>query len=144
MPLPAAKTVAAFRLPNGKLLTARGLSGMGELTIDNGGSSDAVVTLSKHKKATASVYVRKGKSYTVTGVPNGTYEVFVTDGADWDRKARAFGRKCAFWRFEDPVKFGIKRVGNETIYDTWSFTLQPVVDGTAATADVDPNDFPTT
>ena len=64
-----------------------------------------MVTLSKGRKPAVSVYVRTGKTYTVKGVPDGSYTVFFTGGADWDRAARAFGRDCAFQRFEDPLRF---------------------------------------
>jgi hypothetical protein len=140
--LPAADQKVGTRLSNGKLVSARNLTGRGELTIDNGGSGDAVVTLSKGKKPTLSVYVRKDKKYTVKGVPDGTYAVFFTGGAGWDGKARAFGRNCAFQRFADSLKFSTTRVGNQTLYQTWRITLQPVAGGNARTDDVNPSDFP--
>jgi hypothetical protein len=142
--LPAAGQKVDSRLPNGKLISARNLTGRGELTIDNGGSSDAVLTLSKGKKPTLSVYVRKDKKYTVKGVPDGTYAVFFTGGTGWDGKARAFGRKCAFQRFEQPAKFSTTKVGIQTQYTVATLTLNPVAGGNAPTAQVDPNDFPTT
>ena len=142
MTLPAVGQKVGSRLPNGKLVSAGHLSGRGELTIDNGGSGDAVVTLSKGRKPAVSVYIRKDKKYTVKGVPDGSYAVFFTGGADWDGKARAFGRKCAFQRFEDSLKFSTTRVGDQTLYQTWRITLQPVVGGSARTADVDPSEFP--
>jgi hypothetical protein len=116
--------------------------GRGELTIDNGGSHDAVVTLSEGRRPAISLYVRKGKEYTVKGVPDGSYTVFFTGGADWDSAARAFGRDCAFQRFEDPLRFRTIQSATQIRWSAWTITLQPVAGGTAATADVDPNDFP--
>lgn len=140
--LPAAGLQDGSRPPNGKLIRTNHLDGQGELVIDNGGSTDAVVTLTKGKKSTAAVYVRKGKKYTVTGVPDGTYTLFFTGGAGWDSDVRAFGRKCAFQRFEDPLSFNTTRIGNQAFGDRWSITLQRVAGGNARTADVDPNEIP--
>lgn len=140
--LPPADQKGDSRPPNGKFLRAGQRDGGGELTVDNGGSADAVVTLSKGSKPAFSVYVRKGKKYTMKGVPDGSYTLFFTGGADWDGQARAFGRTCAFQRFEDPLKFRTTRTASQVFYQTYSITLQPVAGGTAQTDDVDPNDFP--
>ena len=130
------------RPSNGKLLRTGNGDGRGELTIANGGSGDAVVTLSKGRKATVSVYVRKNKKHTVKGVPDGTYTVFFTGGNAWDDTTRAFGRDCAFQRFDDSMTFRTIRTATQIRWSRWSITLQRVVGGTARTSDVDPNDFP--
>lgn len=140
--LPSARDKGGSRPPNGKFLRAGQRDGQGELTVDNGGSGDAVVTLSKGSKPAFSVYVRKAKRYTVKGVPDGSYTVFFTGGADWDGRARAFGRNCAFQRFEEPLKFRTTRAAGQVFYQAYRITLQPVAGGTAQTDDVDPNDFP--
>jgi hypothetical protein len=140
--LPPAGQKGDARPSNGKLIRAGNGDGRGELTIDNGGSNDAVVTLSKGRKPAVSVYVRKNKKHTVKGVPDGTYAVFFTGGDAWDGTARAFGRNCAFQRFEDPMKFRTIRTATQIRWSVWTVTLQRVVGGTARTADVDPNDFP--
>jgi hypothetical protein len=140
--LPAAGQKGDARPSNGKLIRTGNGDGRGELTISNGGSADAVVTLSKGRKPAVSVYVRKNKKHTVKGVPDGTYTVFFTGGGAWDDTARAFGRDCAFQRFEDPMEFRTTRTATQIGFSRWSITLQRVVGGTARTSDVDPNDFP--
>ena len=80
--LPADDQKLGSRPTNGKILRSRDLDGQGQLTIDNGSSRDAVVTITKGRKATVSVYVRKGKTYTVERVPDGRYTVFFTGGAE--------------------------------------------------------------
>jgi hypothetical protein len=142
LPVPSAGQKGGSRPQNGKLMRAGNGGGRGELTIDNGGSHDAVVTLSEGRRPAISLYVRKGKEYTVKGVPDGSYTVFFTGGADWDSAARAFGRDCAFQRFEDPLRFRTIQSATQIRWSAWTITLQPVAGGTAATADVDPNDFP--
>jgi hypothetical protein len=130
------------RPSNGTLIRHPSGAGRGELTIDNGGSNDAVVTLSKGRKPALAVYVRKGKKHTVNGVPDGTYTVFFTGGSAWDDTAGGFGRNCAFQRFEDPMPFRTIRTATQIRFSRWSITLQRVIGGNARTSDVDPNDFP--
>jgi hypothetical protein len=130
------------RPSNGTLIRHPSGDGRGELTIDNGGSNDAVVTLSKGRKPALAVYVRKGKKHTLNGVPDGTYTVFFTGGSAWDDTARGFGRSCAFQRFEDPMEFRTIRTATQIRFSRWSISLQRVIGGNARTSDVDPNDFP--
>lgn len=113
-----------------------------ELEIDNGGSADALVTLTKGDKPDISVYVRRGRTYTVKGVPDGTYTVYFSTGGHWDDTARAFGRSCAFSRFEDPLKFRTTRDARGIYWQNFRIGLEPFVGGNARTDDVDPNDFP--
>jgi hypothetical protein len=141
--LPRAGQQGDSRPRNGKLLRAGKLDGRSNFTIDNGGSNDAVVTLSEGKrKPVVSVYVRKDKKYTVAGVPDGSYTVFFTGGADWDGTVRAFGRDCAFQRFDPKLKFRTTQTSTGVFWTDRTITLHPVVGGTASTTDVDPDDFP--
>jgi hypothetical protein len=141
--LPPAGQKGGSRPRNGKLIRASSQRGRGELTIDNGGSDDAVVTLAKKDRSPAiSVYIRKYDDYTVKGVPDGLYTVFFTGGTAWDRKARAFGRDCAFQRFEDRLKFKTERKGGQVRWKNWTIGLEPSLIGNADTADVDPTDYP--
>jgi len=141
--LPAAGQKLGARPENGKILRGGKLDGEGELTIKNGGS-DAVVTLSRKGKTTASVFVRKDKQATVKGVPDGSYTVFFTSGVGWDGKVRAFGRNCSFQRSEKKSEFVTTAPtsttpGSRTVF---TYTLYAVVGGNAPTKDVDPGDFP--
>jgi hypothetical protein len=142
--LPAAARPATHRLSNGHFVRSGRRGGRGTLTIDNGGDSDAVITLAKGKHPVVSVYVRKNKKYKVTGIGDGSYNVFFTGGDDWDGKARRFARKCAFQQFDDKLAFRTTRTATEIRWSTWSITLQPVLGGTARTSDVDPGDYPET
>ena len=95
-----------------------------------------MVTLSKKDKPVASVFIRKGKQATVKGVPDGSYTVFFTGGSLWDGKTRAFGRNCAFQRFDTQFEFDYPALPG------WIITLKAAVGGNAKTKNVDPNDFP--
>ncbi len=130
------------RLANGAFIRSGSRSGRGQLTVDNGGGQDAVLTLVRGTKKVTSFYVRKGRKATVNGVPDGTYKIFFTGGADWDDRARAFTRDCSFKRFEDSLRFRTIRTATLIRWSTWKLTLQPVVGGNARTSEVDPDDFP--
>ena len=139
--LPAAGQKDGPRPSNGSYIRDGSRDGRAELAIDNGGAADAVVTLSKEGKPAISVYVRKGKTYTVKNVSDGSYAVFFSGGSGWDDVARAFGRNCSFSRFEDPLKFRTIRDAEDLLAELQDHSA-PVVGGTARTDDVDPDDFP--
>ncbi|MFC4585831.1 hypothetical protein [Sphaerisporangium corydalis] len=130
------------RPANGTFLRSGNRGGNGRLTVDNGGKTDAVLTLVRGKSKLTSFYVRKGRKTTVRGIPDGTFKIFFTGGTDWDKGARAFTRNCSFERFEDTVKFRTIRSATLIQFSTWTITLQPVIGGNAKTSEVDPDSFP--
>lgn len=130
------------RLDNGQFVRAGSRTGRGELTIDNGGDQDAVVSLAMNKNPSFSVYVRNGSKYTVKGIRDGTYETFFTTGVDWDPQNRTFTRDRTFQRFDDTLNFTTTKTATEIRWSTWTITLHSVIGGTANTSEVNPNDFP--
>ncbi|MET9178712.1 hypothetical protein ABZX88_10875 [Kitasatospora aureofaciens] len=124
-------------LDNGTMVSKGKLRGEGVFKVDNGGKVDAVVSLVLNGKAVHSVFVAKGQKASVEGVEDGTYDVYVSEGADWDSEAKAFTQNCAFTKFEDNFPY---ETGSTST--SWEITLQPVADGNAKTNDVDPNSFP--
>ncbi|MEE1784959.1 hypothetical protein PUR71_18890 [Streptomyces sp. SP17BM10] len=132
--LPAAQNRS---LDNGTMVRKGRLNGEGVFKVDNGGSSDAVVTLALDGKAVNSVYVAKGSNASIEGVQDGTYEVYFSGGADWDGDAKAFTQNCRFTKFQDTLAFETGRTAT-----SWSITLKPVVGGNAKTEDVDQQNFP--
>ncbi|MEU6967713.1 hypothetical protein AB0A71_08230 [Kitasatospora aureofaciens] len=124
-------------LDNGTMVSKGKLRGEGVFKVDNGTKKDAVVSLVLNGKAVHSVFVAKGQKASVEGVEDGTYDVYVSEGADWDSEAKAFTQSCAFTKFEDNFPY---ETGSTST--SWEITLQPVADGNAKTNDVDPNSFP--
>jgi hypothetical protein len=140
--LPAATAEQNRRLGNGTFVKKGTRNGSGKLKIDNtGGADDAAISVvPNNTKATAfTVYVMAGQSYTVSGVRDGTYQIYLTTGADWDGGANGFSRKCAFEKFADTFDF--KTTSSQ--YTQWTITLQTSIGGNARTDDVNPGDFPT-
>lgn len=130
------------RLGNGAVLTSAIRGGRGGLTVKNGGSRDGVVTLVRGGRKAVSVYVRKKSTAKVADIKDGTYRVYFTTGADYDRGARAFTRDCGFSAFDDPLRFRTTYTASQVRWDNWTLTLNRVVGGNASTSDVDPDDFP--
>jgi hypothetical protein len=124
-------------LDNGTMVSTGKLRGEGEFKVDNGGKTDAVVSLVLNGKTVNSMFVAKGQKASIGGVADGTYDVYVSEGTDWDSATKAFTQSCAFTKFEDNFPFETGRTST-----SWSITLQTVVDGNAKTNDVDPNSFP--
>ncbi|GGU63043.1 hypothetical protein GCM10010502_12450 [Kitasatospora aureofaciens] len=124
-------------LDNGTMVSKGKLRGEGVFKVDNGGKVNAVVSLVLNGKAVHSVFVAKGQKASVEGVEDGTYDVYVSEGADWDSATKAFTQNCAFTKFEDNFPY---ETGSTST--SWEITLQPVADGNAKTNDVDPNSFP--
>jgi len=130
------------RLGNGTVVSSRIRGGRGSLTIKNGGTQDGVVTLLKGKQKAVSVYVRKKSTARVSNIKDGSYRVYFTTGADYDRAARAFTRNCTFERFEDSLPFRTTYTATQVRWSTWTITLNRVKGGNARSSAVNPDDFP--
>lgn len=138
--LPAAEPFADRRLGTGTFVSRSVRGGSGRLKVVNDDEYDAAVTLTAVSMTTPSltVYVRAKGSYTVTGIPDGSYDSYVTMGKDWDSGIRRFTRYCQFSKFETPSEFTTTR----STYTIWTITLG-VSDGTGTPATpVDPAFFP--
>lgn len=118
-------------------------NGQGTLTIENGQDLDAVAILTTlDDTPVASVYIRSGGTFTITGIEDGVYNLYFTLGENWDSLSSSFTSRTQFFRFEDPLPFETSRTLSQILYTTFTVTLQPVVGGTADTAPVDASQFP--
>ncbi|GAA0398391.1 hypothetical protein GCM10009530_57590 [Microbispora corallina] len=132
----------ARRLGNGTILRSAVRGGYASLTVKNGNPRDGVVTLLKGRTKALSFYVRKKSTAKIGNIRDGTYHVYFTTGADYDRSARLFTRDCAFQRFDDTMRFHTSRVGSQIRWTDWRLTLNRTAGGNAKVDDVDPDDFP--
>ena len=114
-------------------------NGMGELTIDNGRELDAVAVLSRlDGTPMTAVYVQSYDRFTITGIQDGTCDLYFALGEDWDSEQAVFTRRTSLYRFEKPLDF----VTSALTYSTWSVTLHGVEKGTARTELVSEEEFP--
>ncbi|MGX6603511.1 hypothetical protein ACWKSP_15415 [Micromonosporaceae bacterium Da 78-11] len=135
--LPAVAKDQNRRKTNGSYLT-RTTGGSGQFKVDNSNRVDTVISLVKvgAKKPAVAVYLRGQKKVTTGRVKDGTYQLFVSSGADWDGKR--FTRNCQFSRFDSTFKF----TTTSRQYTIWEFSLKPTLGGNATSSEVDPDSFP--
>ncbi|WP_433074664.1 hypothetical protein ACQP1P_27800 [Dactylosporangium sp. CA-052675] len=129
------------KLGNGTYVKKGTLNGSGEFTINNGGGkTDVVVSLVPNgtKAAATTVYISAGQTFKVKRVRDGSYQIYMATGSDWDSGAAGFTRDCHLSKFTDPIEF--KTTSRQ--YTTWEITLKPSTGGNAHTDSVDPADFP--
>ena len=80
--------------------------GLGQLSVENGTSSDGVVILNLSEgDPVMATYIRAGDSYTMTGIRDGTYHLFFSTGSEWDGEANEFTESPSYKRFDDPLGF---------------------------------------
>ena len=122
---------------NGTYLT-RTTGGLGQLQITNSHPADAVVNLVRKgaRKPAVSVYVRGRQRFTTGRIEDGTYQVYLATGTDWD--GRRFTRDCDFSRFDSEFPF----TTTAQQYTIWKLSLQVRLSGNATTSEVDPDSFP--
>lgn len=128
------------RQSNGRYLKRTASNGSGQLKIKNGGGTDGVISIvaGNAKQPTVAVYLRGKQSFTVRGVRDGTYHIYVTTGTDWDPAAKTFSRDCTFARFDDTFKFST----TSTTYTVWELTVSTVAGGNATATEVGADEFP--
>lgn len=140
-PAPSAAPNQYVSLSNGTVLyqNVRYITGMGELTIDNGTSNDAVVKLINvsSNKSVYTVYVRSNNSLLIDTISDGDYKLLFNLGNDWNAEHSAFETNSSYESFEEIFDF--RTTDDE--YTTFSVTLNPVASGNARTGTVNPEDF---
>ena len=132
-------------LPTGTYLIKKMSSGYGELTIENGLQSDAVVVLSNFynpKIALIAVYIQAGDTYTITGIEDGIYTLYFVIGKDWDNNKKEFRQPEMYSRFKDSLVFETTTTSTYIEYTIYTVTLHPVVGGQAETERVSKDEFP--
>jgi len=127
------------RLANGQLVK-KASGGPGQLKIENKGSQDAMVTLAPVGYGTATVimYVQAGQTATARGIRNGSYNLFVSGGSDWDSDLRTFTMGCRNYQFTDPLPYS----SGGGKYEIWTITLGVGAGGNAPSSRVDPGSIP--
>jgi hypothetical protein len=142
--LPPVTTDPSRRPANGTLIKRASPGGLGEMEVDNsGGSVDAVVSLVSSNKVTATaVYVHAGSLYTVHGIHDGIYQVYVADGSDWETSENLFARNCDFQKFDRTADFATRTSGDTTTYTDYDVKITPSDAGNATESKVPPEQFP--
>lgn len=121
-------------------------NGNATLTVDNGGSSDAIVCLYsiKNFRTIRNEYVRRNSSFTMSSIPQGTYKIRVFYGNDWNPNLiNSCGTKG---NFESDVHFsefdGTQYFeDSDRGYTKATITLYTITGGNASTTSIDQSTF---
>lgn len=95
------------RLANGTYINRDMTGGSGQLIIRNL-EWDTLVALTggdDPKKPLVSVFVRKGSSFTVYGIRDGNYDVYLSMGEDWDTASKRFTKNVSYYRFDETFNY---------------------------------------
>tara|TARA_B110000003_G_C16450553_1_gene457770 strand:+ start:28 stop:648 length:621 start_codon:yes stop_codon:yes gene_type:complete len=113
--------------------------------IKNSNTTDAVVLLvnAYSKRKVRNEFVRKGATFEMTGVPNGTYYLEWFSGNDWSPDLKVgsnykggFRSKASFTKTKD-VSDWMKVSGNQI----WTVTLYTVAGGDVESESMNANEF---
>jgi hypothetical protein len=139
-----APTPTPRRLGTGTFVTeAAPRDGLGQLSIDNGQELDALAILADSAGSPQiAVYVRSYETFTITGIRDGSYQLFFSLGEDWNQPSAEFTRRASYFRFEDPLPYDTVPMATGTQYTVWEVTLHPIVGGTADTEQISEEEFP--
>ena len=140
--LPAVTPDTFRQLANGTFLKKDNRGGSGMFKLENKSHTDTVVSLapSGGKAALFVLYVRAGSTSTASGIKNGSYDIYLSGGVDWEPAIGAFTRNCTFEKFTDPIQYK----ATATRYQQWTFTLGGGggEGNDAGSAEIDPADLP--
>jgi hypothetical protein len=136
-------------LANGTILNSSPLylKGLGELKIENGTDKDAVAKLVRlHPlQSIYTVYIKTKRTYTITDISDGYYDLYFAHGQDWDGINKKFLVNASYSKFEDGFDFTTKDEyssgGINSRYTVFEVTLHPVPGGSAETDKVSENEF---
>jgi hypothetical protein len=125
------------RAPQGLTYRAAG-SGLGKLTVSNGRDEDAVIQLVTGGRTAIAFYVRRGSIWTLDGIPDGSYALYFTHGADWSPALRRFRCPGGSWRFTRGLSYVTRYVASGRLYSHVRVTLTPAPGGNARTVPARP------
>lgn len=139
----SAITPVGFHLESSVIYQRADLDNHNELRITNEGTRDSVVYLvfaAHHDFPFAIAYVRSTESYSIKGIPDGTYSLFYRSGSDWDGthflKNETVKRGVEDYMFEETPK------QDSNAHPIWLITLDPISDGNTPVIDASEADIP--
>ncbi len=115
-----------------------------EFVIKNSNSTDAVVLLvnAYTKRKTRNEYIRKGATFKMTSVPNGTYYLEWTSGEAWNPNLYLGKVRGGFQENSSYAKTGDRNDWMQVSgWDQWTVTLYTTTDGDVNLEDINANEF---
>jgi len=100
--------------------------GLGKLTIINDNlQMDAVaVLLPQNSKSKLAVYIRSKESFTISGIEDGSYDMYFEIGNNWDSNSDKFGDNGGFYKLDIALPFETIERSDVTEYSGWTVALE--------------------
>jgi len=132
------------RPATGTVIKESMMDGRGELDIINNGADDAVAVLIVNKTGfvVAAVYIRGGDVFKLTGIEDGSYDLYFKQGQSWNSSLQRFDDETGQSRMDDPLTFETVRVPEGILYSMAQITLNEVPGGNTVAVPVDDEQFP--
>jgi len=114
------------RPETGTVITESMMEGWGELDIINNGADDAVADLKEKPTEIegAAVYIRGGDVFKLTGIEDGSYDLYFKQGQSWNASLQKFEANDSQSRMDDPLTFETVRVPEGIRYSMVQITLR--------------------
>ena len=114
-PEPTSTPLPPYR-PNTGMLEDKAPGGYGELLIQNGTDSDALVILTgMDEVAVKTAYIRAAESFNMTGIADGTYLLFYSKGDYFSAETYRFTQNASYQRMDTTIPFET----TSTQYTAW-------------------------
>jgi len=141
-PAPTPSPVVS-RPETGDVLVGHNGRGLGQLSVSNGLSVDAIVRVRKVGSVGSyrEVYVRAGGSVSIGSISPGDYEVLFATGYDYAPRLKKFLSNASYQKFDESFSFYQIREEGGIRYRTYQVSLNKVLNGTASSSTTDENDF---
>ena len=145
--LPAVGLDFEYRPETGTFVKDTFRTGLGALTIINDNPmSDAVTVLNKRdEEAVLAVFIRSNTSFTISGIEDGSYDVYFEFGNTWNISTNRFTDVDGFYRLDRPLQFKTTERYEGLEYSVWTVALEtalPEANEAGRTVLVDEGEFP--
>ncbi len=98
--------------------------GFGTLIIHDNWRMDTVAVLTDQKvRPLIAAFIRAKDSMNITGIEDGTYNLYFTVGNYWDAENRKFDSVFGYYRYSSPLIFETSELGDELEYSVYELNL---------------------
>jgi hypothetical protein len=133
-----------LRPETGTVLKESKMDGRGELDIINKGADDAVVVLKASKTGIveAAVYIRAGDIFNLIGIEDGSYDLYLKQGQNWNAGLQRFITNSSQSRMHDPITFETIKIPEGIRHSVAQITIRERQEGNTVAVPVDDEVFP--
>jgi len=131
------------RPDTGSVIKEGEMNGLCRLDIINNGTYDAVAYLCTiQKDVLSAVYIRNGEQFYLTGIEDGSYDLYFRIGESWNASAGRFDVNASSSRMDGPLVFETLKTPEGVKYTWGQVTLNSVSGGNVDMVNVTEEDFP--